>query len=82
MPRRCSRRDFLKAVTAGSGAALLPTPMLAQEAAPRVVVVGGGTSGVNALRMAKGLGGDVTILDIDVERLRFLDVAMENLHTL
>jgi alanine dehydrogenase len=32
--------------------------------------------------MAKGLGADVTILDIDVERLRFLDLAMENLHTL
>src|SRR5262245_35737077 len=32
--------------------------------------------------MAKGLGADVTILDIDVERLRFLDVAIENLHTL
>jgi alanine dehydrogenase len=32
--------------------------------------------------MAKGLGADVTILDVDIERLRFLDVAMDNLHTL
>jgi alanine dehydrogenase len=48
----------------------------------RVVVIGAGTSGVNALRMAKGLGADVTILDIDVERLRFLDLAMDNMHTL
>jgi alanine dehydrogenase len=48
----------------------------------RVVVVGAGTSGVNALRMAKGLGADVTILDIDVDRLRFLDVAIDDLHTL
>src|SRR5256885_2119953 len=48
----------------------------------RVVVIGGGTSGVNALRMAKGLGADVTILDIDVERLRCLDDAMDDLHTL
>jgi len=48
----------------------------------RVVIIGGGTSGVNALRMAKGLGADVTILDIDVERLRFLDLAIEGLHTL
>ncbi|HJT81945.1 MAG TPA: alanine dehydrogenase [Chthoniobacterales bacterium] len=47
-----------------------------------VVVLGAGTSGVNALRMAKGLGADVTILDIDIERLRFLDVAIDNLHTL
>lgn len=48
----------------------------------RVVVVGAGTSGVNALRMAKGLGADVTILDIDMERLRFLDVAIDSLQTL
>src|SRR5437764_8968356 len=48
----------------------------------RVVVVGGGTSGVNAMRMAKGLAADATIPDIDVERLRYLDLAMENLHTL
>jgi alanine dehydrogenase len=48
----------------------------------RVVVIGAGTSGVNALRMAQGLGADVTILDIDVDRLRFLDVAIDNLHTL
>jgi alanine dehydrogenase len=48
----------------------------------RVVVVGGGTSGVNAMRMARGLGADVTILDIDVDRLRFLDLAMDDLNTL
>ena len=42
----------------------------------RVVVVGGGTSGVNAARMAAGLGADVTILDVDLERLRYLDLAM------
>jgi alanine dehydrogenase len=34
----------------------------------RVVVIGGGTSGVNAARMATGLGADVTILEVDVER--------------
>src|SRR5438094_1739755 len=32
--------------------------------------------------MPKGLRAEVTILDIDVERLRFLDLAMDNLHTL
>ena len=42
----------------------------------RVVVVGGGTSGVNAARMATGLGADVTILDVDLERLRYLDLSM------
>jgi alanine dehydrogenase len=48
----------------------------------RVVVLGGGTSGVNAARMATGLGADVTILDVDLERLRFLDLTMANTRTL
>src|SRR3989475_2440016 len=71
--------SFLAKYNGGSGVLLGGVPGVLPG---RVVIVGGGTSGVNALRMAKGLGADVTILDIDVERLRFLDVAMDNLHTL
>jgi alanine dehydrogenase len=71
--------NFLAKYNGGSGVLLGGVPGVLPG---RVVVVGGGTSGVNALRMAKGLGADVTILDIDLERLRFLDLAMENLHTL
>lgn len=48
----------------------------------RVVVLGGGTAGVNAARMAIGLGADVTILEVDVERMRFLDITMHTAHTL
>src|SRR5213595_798983 len=48
----------------------------------KVVVIGGGTSGVNAARMALGLKADVTILEVDVERLRFLDLTMPNVKTL
>ncbi len=48
----------------------------------RVVVLGGGTSGVNAARMGTGLGADVTILEVDVERMRFLDITMHGAHTL
>ncbi len=48
----------------------------------KVVVLGGGTSGVNAARMATGLGADVTILEVDVERMRFLDITMTSTHTL
>src|SRR5439155_2209488 len=47
-----------------------------------VVVLGGGTAGVNAARMATGLGADVTILEVDLERMRFLDITMDNAHTL
>ncbi|MFN2477362.1 MAG: alanine dehydrogenase [Chthoniobacterales bacterium] len=48
----------------------------------RVVVIGGGTSGVNAARMAVGLSADVTILEVDGERMRFLDLTMPNVNTL
>ena len=71
--------NFLAKYNGGSGVLLGGVPGVLPG---RVVVLGGGTSGVNALRMAKGLGADATILDVDVERLRFLDIAIENLHTL
>jgi alanine dehydrogenase len=48
----------------------------------RVVVLGGGASGVNAARMATGLGANVTILEVDVERMRFLDITLHTAHTL
>ena len=48
----------------------------------KVVVIGGGTSGVNAARMAVGLKADVTILEVDGERMRFLDFTMPNVKTL
>lgn len=41
--------------------------------AARVVVVGGGIVGTNAARIALGMGADVTILDTNVNRLRYLD---------
>jgi alanine dehydrogenase len=47
----------------------------------RVVIIGGGTAGVNAARVARGIGADVTILEVDLERMRFLDITMENAHT-
>lgn len=48
----------------------------------KVMVLGGGTSGVNAARMATGLQADVTILEVDAERMRFLDITMNSAHTL
>jgi len=47
----------------------------------RVVIIGGGTAGVNAARVARGIGADVTILEVDLERMRFLDITMENANT-
>ena len=49
----------------------------------KVVIVGGGVVGANAGKMAAGLGADVTILDINLERLRYLDDIMpKNVTTL
>jgi alanine dehydrogenase len=48
----------------------------------RVVVLGGGMSGINAARMAQGMGADVTILEVDMERMRFLDITLHTAHTL
>lgn len=48
----------------------------------KVIVLGGGVSGVNAARMAQGLGADVTILEVDLERMRFLDITLHTAHTL
>jgi alanine dehydrogenase len=70
---------FLAKHNGGSGVLLGGVPGVLPG---RVVVIGGGTSGINAARMATGLGADVTILDVDVERMRFLDLTMNNTHTL
>jgi alanine dehydrogenase len=41
-----------------------------------VVVLGGGIVGANAAKVAAGLGANVTILDVHLERLRYLDDVM------
>jgi alanine dehydrogenase len=39
----------------------------------RVVVIGGGTAGYNAARVADGMGAAVTVLDVNINKLRELD---------
>src|SRR5262247_1135825 len=56
---RLSRRDFVKAAAAAS--ALLPMPAIAQGAAGRVVVVGGGFAGASAARALKKLDPRITV---------------------
>jgi alanine dehydrogenase len=38
-----------------------------------VLIIGGGIVGINAAKMAAGLGARVTILDIDADRMKYLD---------
>ena len=42
-------------------------------AAAEVVVIGGGTAGYNGARVANGMGANVTIFDLNINRLRELD---------
>ncbi|MFI7638742.1 alanine dehydrogenase [Nonomuraea sp. NPDC049400] len=39
----------------------------------KVVVIGGGVSGLNAAQIAVGMGADVTVLDTNIDRLRYID---------
>src|SRR6266849_2965034 len=70
---------FLAKHNGGSGVLLGGVPGVLPG---RVIVLGGGTAGVNAARMATGLCADVTILEVDAERMRFLDITMGDAHTL
>ncbi len=42
----------------------------------KVLIIGGGIVGTEAAKMAGGLGADVTILDVSLKRLRYLDDIM------
>jgi alanine dehydrogenase len=42
----------------------------------KVLILGGGVVGTNAAKMAAGMGADVTIMDLSLPRLRYLDDIM------
>ncbi|MDL1902861.1 alanine dehydrogenase [Anaerolineae bacterium CFX9] len=46
-----------------------------------IVVLGGGTVGINAAQVALGMGANVTLLDISHERLRYLDEVLHGRFT-
>lgn len=48
----------------------------------RVMIIGGGTAGVNAAKMATGIGAETTILEVSSERMTWLDTAMPMARTL
>lgn len=70
---------FLGKTQGGSGTLLSGVPGVLPA---KVVVIGGGTAGINAARMATGLGADVTVLEVDLERMHFLDISLHTAHTL
>lgn len=62
--------QFLEKLYGGRGILLGGVPGVLPG---RVVVIGGGIVGTNAARIALGLGAEVTIVDINADRLRQLD---------
>jgi alanine dehydrogenase len=74
------------------GAKYLEKPMMGRGillggvpgvAPAHVVILGGGIVGTNAAKVAAGLGANVIIMDINLERLRYLDDVMPaNVHTI
>ncbi|MEG0284312.1 MAG: alanine dehydrogenase [Erysipelotrichales bacterium] len=47
-----------------------------------VVVVGAGIAGLNAAKIADGMGARVTILDVNLARLKYIDDTYQNIQTL
>ena len=71
---------YLQQTNGGSGVLLGGVPGVPGA---EVVVVGGGMVGENAARIALGMGANVTILDMNIDRLRFLDEVLHGRsHTL
>ena len=62
--------QFLESQYGGSGILL---GGVSGVASGQVVIVGGGVVGTNAAKIAVGLGARVTIIDLSIERLRYLD---------
>ena len=61
---------YLEKVFGGSGVLLGGVPGVSPA---EVAIIGGGVVGINAAKMAAGMGARVTILDVSLERLRYLD---------
>lgn len=61
---------YLEKVHGGRGVLLGGVPGVAPA---DVVIVGGGVVGINAAKMAAGMGANVTILDVSLDRMRYLD---------
>ncbi|WP_144477343.1 alanine dehydrogenase [Cytobacillus oceanisediminis] len=62
--------QFLEKVHGGKGILLGGVPGVQRG---KVTIIGGGVAGTNAAKMAVGLGAEVTMIDLNPDRLRHLD---------
>ncbi|WP_427814633.1 alanine dehydrogenase (plasmid) [Enterococcus sp. 22-H-5-01] len=67
--------NYLERINGGKGILLSGVPGVRRG---NVVVIGGGVVGLNAAKIAVGLGANVTILDVSVARLKELDIIFGN----
>jgi alanine dehydrogenase len=71
---------YLQQTNGGKGILLGGVPGVAEA---EVVIIGGGVVGTNAAKMAIGMGANVTIIELSVDRLRYLDDVLHGrVHTL
>jgi alanine dehydrogenase len=72
--------QFLEKPHGGKGVLLSGVPGVKRG---KVTVIGGGVVGTNAAKIAAGLGADVTVIDLNPDRLRQLDdIFGTGIHTL
>ncbi|MFS0574862.1 alanine dehydrogenase [Sporosarcina sp. 179-K 3D1 HS] len=67
--------QYLEKTKGGKGILISGVPGVARG---KVTIIGGGQAGTNAARLAVGMGAQVTVLDLSVERLRQLDEIFGN----
>jgi alanine dehydrogenase len=71
---------YLEKTFGGSGVLLGGVPGVPPA---KVLIIGGGIVGMEAAKMAAGLGADVTIMDLNLSRLRYLaDIMPANVKTM
>ncbi len=70
---------YLESARGGKGVLLSGVPGVRPG---NVTIVGGGTAGLNAAKVALGIGAQVTIMDISLPRLRYLDDILPHVTTL
>ena len=61
---------YLEKIYGGSGVLLSGVPGTPKA---HVVIIGGGSVGTNACKIAVGMGADVTVMDVNIHRLEYLD---------
>ncbi len=70
---------YLESARGGKGVLLSGVPGVR---AGTVTVLGGGVAGLNAAKVAEGLGAKVTVLDISLPRLRYIDDILPKINTI